>query len=170
MNTCKECGSETSNPKFCSRSCAATFNNRKYPKKKLDRVCEKEGCDDVVFSWRSTLCKKHHDEYKSWRGESLKKKTIGEFRNRKSVNGKHPSWKHAGVRTLNRSWNKHLIELPCKRCGYKLHVELCHIRPVSEFPDNALMGEVNGEENNVQLCRNCHWELDNGYFKIGDIV
>ena len=28
MNTCIECGKHTSNPKYCSRSCSATSNNR----------------------------------------------------------------------------------------------------------------------------------------------
>jgi len=28
MNECKQCGTETKNNKFCSRSCAATFNNQ----------------------------------------------------------------------------------------------------------------------------------------------
>jgi len=28
MNNCKNCGTETKNPKFCSSSCAASFNNK----------------------------------------------------------------------------------------------------------------------------------------------
>lgn len=28
MNKCKECKEETKNPKFCSRSCSATYNNK----------------------------------------------------------------------------------------------------------------------------------------------
>ena len=30
---CFECGNDTGNPRFCSRSCAVTFNNRLTPKK-----------------------------------------------------------------------------------------------------------------------------------------
>jgi hypothetical protein len=30
---CKNCDKETSNEKFCSRSCAACFNNKKFPKR-----------------------------------------------------------------------------------------------------------------------------------------
>lgn len=28
MNKCKFCGAKTKNPKFCSRSCAISFNNK----------------------------------------------------------------------------------------------------------------------------------------------
>ena len=47
-------------------------------------------------------------------------------------------------------------------CGYDKHVECCHIKAVSDFPDTALLGEVNAPGNLVLLCRNCHWELDHG--------
>lgn len=33
MNNCQTCNKKTSNPKFCSRSCSAIFNNKKYPKR-----------------------------------------------------------------------------------------------------------------------------------------
>jgi hypothetical protein len=33
MRMCWECGNKTNNPKFCSRSCAATYNNKAYPKR-----------------------------------------------------------------------------------------------------------------------------------------
>lgn len=39
MNTlCLNCGTETANPKFCSRSCAVTLNNRT-TKKKVFKTC-----------------------------------------------------------------------------------------------------------------------------------
>ena len=91
--------------------------------------------------------------------------TIGEYRKKNSVKGKHPSWIHSHVRQFNRSWNKHLTEKPCDVCGYDKHVELCHIIPVSSFPDDALLGEFNSDDNNRVLCRNHHWEFDNGLLK-----
>ena len=30
MVKCLFCGNETSNPKFCGRSCAASYNNKKF--------------------------------------------------------------------------------------------------------------------------------------------
>ena len=29
------------------------------------------------------------------------------------------------------------------------------------YDDSALLGEVNSEDNAIQLCPNCHWEFDN---------
>jgi hypothetical protein len=33
MNKCHNCNKQTQNPKFCCRSCSASFNNHKYPKR-----------------------------------------------------------------------------------------------------------------------------------------
>lgn len=38
---CQTCGQPTSNPRFCSRSCAATANNAKAPKRKPEGECAK---------------------------------------------------------------------------------------------------------------------------------
>lgn len=40
MNKCRNCGEETSNPKFCNRSCAAIYNNKKYPKRHPEGKCK----------------------------------------------------------------------------------------------------------------------------------
>ena len=50
---CLECKSETKNPKFCSRSCSATYNNRsgKYNRRKLEGNCKK--CNIEIRSSRS---------------------------------------------------------------------------------------------------------------------
>jgi hypothetical protein len=38
-NKCAECGRPTVNPKFCDKSCAAKFNNRRSPKRKPEGAC-----------------------------------------------------------------------------------------------------------------------------------
>ena len=48
----------------------------------------------------------------------------------------------------------------CENCGYSKHVEACHLRPVADFPDDALVGEINADNNLALLCPNCHWEWD----------
>ena len=152
--SCLNCNKKTSNPKFCSRSCAASYNNKKHPKRTIEKKCKH--CDNKVRNWRSTLCEDCYQE----RRVDYKNKTIGEYRNRPSVKGKHPSWLHSHVRNFARSWLKHLTKQPCVNCGYDKHVELCHIKPVSSFSDDTLLGEVNSPRNVVPLCRNCHWEFD----------
>lgn len=39
QNACIECGQKTSNPRFCGRSCAAKYNNRKSPKRSPEGKC-----------------------------------------------------------------------------------------------------------------------------------
>ncbi len=153
---CLHCGKDTSNPKFCSRSCAASYNNTKFPKRSSSKSCIV--CGNPVKSYRHNRCELHWNEYK----ESLwKNKTIGEYRNKTSVAGKHPSWVHTHVRQFARSWCKDLTKLPCSFCGYTKHVELAHIKEVSSFPDDTLLSVVNSRDNIIQLCPNCHWEFDN---------
>ncbi len=153
---CVLCGKETTNARFCSRSCAAKVNNRKNPKKKLTKKCTK--CDNLVRSYRSTLCDIHFEEYcKRYKNEM----TLGEYRAKASVEGKHPSWLHSHIRNFARSWLAEMRDLPCAKCGYSLHVELAHIKAISDFEDNAKLSEVNSKLNVIQLCPNCHWEFDN---------
>ena len=57
-------------------------------------------------------------------------------------------------------------EKKCKVCGYKNHVEVCHIKSVSSFGDNDLITEINSFNNLIGLCPNHHWEFDNGHVKL----
>ena len=50
----------------------------------------------------------------------------------------------------------------CKFCGYDTHVELCHIKSISSFGLDSLVRDVNAVDNLCWLCRNHHWELENG--------
>lgn len=156
MKHCDNCGTLTSNPRFCCKRCSAQKTNKETPKRKRKTKCKH--CDRITKTYRHTSCEEHFERYK----ERFKKDfTIGEYRNRLSVKGKHDSWVHSHIRNFARSWLSHLTKLPCAKCGYNLHVELCHIKPISSFPDDALVSEVNSERNVIQLCRNCHWEFDN---------
>jgi hypothetical protein len=61
---------------------------------------------------------------------------------------------------MNREWNAEMTQKPCFVCGYKNHVQLCHIKPITTFPESAILGEVNHPSNIVPLCSNHHWELN----------
>lgn len=153
---------------FCSRSCSASNSNKRNPKRKrLQRKCawcrSKFTPSTKGKGSRSTLCppcRKKRDR---------REVSLGEYHSRDSVTGKHSSWKNSHIRLLNRSWNKHLVG-PCEVCGYAKHVELCHIRPITDFPPEALLKEVNSESNNVVLCRNHHWEFDHHRLDPGDKI
>jgi len=53
----------------------------------------------------------------------------------------------------------------CTVCGYTTHVQVCHIKALSEFPESASTAEINSDYNLTYLCPNHHWEFDNGYLK-----
>ena len=157
---CEYCGKPTNNPRFCSRSCSAKLTNKEKPRRKLAKKCT--NCDNTVRNYRSSLCESC---YQVWKGRFVNDLTIGEYRNKESVKNKHRSWLHAQIRYFARSWNKDLVESSCAKCGYDLHVELAHIIPLADFEDSIKLSEVNSKQNLIQLCRNCHWEFDNGFFK-----
>lgn len=48
-------------------------------------------------------------------------------------------------------------------CGYDKHVEVCHIKPISEYDLDIKVSEINHKSNIHILCPNCHWEFDNGF-------
>lgn len=161
---CLECNIETENPKFCSKSCSAKFNNKKFPKRKTNKKCA--SCDNFVKNWRTTLCEFHHNEYIQNRFEYIKEKTLFEYWGKESLKTLHKSSKNVHIRLLAKSHFKHLTKLPCHHCGYDKHVELCHIKPISSFNETNKVKEVNCEDNLIQLCPNCHWEFDNGLLNI----
>lgn len=54
----------------------------------------------------------------------------------------------------------------CMVCGYDKHYEVCHIKGVAEFDNTVTIEEINNIDNLIALCRNCHWEYDNGLLEL----
>jgi predicted restriction endonuclease len=54
----------------------------------------------------------------------------------------------------------------CMECGYNKHVEVCHIKSVSEFDEDSLVTEINHIDNLIGLCPTHHWEFDNKLLQI----
>lgn len=89
----------------------------------------------------------------------------------KYKNDKNPDKRiQSVIRSLCRSWNKHLSNNPCQNCQYNVHIEFCHIKPVSSFDLNIYLEVINHENNILILCRNCHWEFDNRLISLEDII
>ena len=158
IKNCFHCGKETTNLKFCSRSCSAKETN-KIPKRKLKKQCA--SCENLIRNHRSSLCEHHYQESIKNRKEYLQNLTLNDYVNRKCIKKLHQSSKYVHIRGFCRSWNKDKSKLPCHACGYSKHVELAHIIPLNRFPLTATIGEVNASTNIIQLCPNCHWEFDN---------
>lgn len=54
----------------------------------------------------------------------------------------------------------------CAKCGYSNHIEIAHIKAVSDFDDSATIAEINSIDNLIALCPNHHWEYDHGILKL----
>lgn len=194
--TCKACNkiflkqpAQISENNFCSRSCAAKINNqgvqRNKPKKKACAVCStvfetnknhssRTCCEKCFKNSESIESVEHYVEKGKYINSAVKKsymqeRTISELQNKISVSGKHRSWASSNIRVLNRSWNKDLLNLACQKCGYSKHIELCHIKAVSDFSKDTQLSIVNHPDNILVLCRNCHWEFDNKLLSLDDI-
>ena len=159
FNLCLVCDFETNNLKFCSTSCAAVFNNKN--RKKQSYYCSH--CNSLIgkgyMSARKTLCsicrlKIHYPNYN---------KTLSEI---KSQNLQLTNF-HSTIRSnARRVYKNNNPKMLCFICGYSLHIDVCHIKPVADFKLTAKLCEVNHPDNLVGLCKNHHWEFDNGLLKL----
>ncbi len=151
------CTNMTDNPKFCSKSCAAKFNNRKFPKrtrkKYYCRICEAE------VSWRRVLCDEHNPQKVDWSKVTLADVIYS------CNDGYGPSNRYTRIRDHAKVIYKN-SDRPnqCERCDYKLHHHVCHIKPIRMFDSKTTISDINDLSNLISLCPNCHWELDNGLF------
>jgi len=134
---------------FCSLSCSAKFNNKKYPKRKLEGSCF--DCNIPIGS-QLKYCVDCRKKY--W-GKDM---TISQAIYHKH----HRSNAYTLIRVRARSTAKKLGWTMCLNCNYDKHVQICHVKPICEFDDTTLISVVNDPSNLVPLCPNCHWELDNG--------
>lgn len=157
-NICKLCNkeikveentkvSETRRKVFCSRSCAASFNN-KITKKRIKIVKRK------LINREKILLPKFNF--------LLNKSKIEIFKS-------HKNWQSA--RTSIRRHATYIFQLTgnnkkCHECGYDKHVEICHIKAVSDFSDDSSILDINHTTNLIALCPNHHWEYDNKLLKI----
>jgi 5-methylcytosine-specific restriction endonuclease McrA len=152
--------------KICP-SCLSPFKTNRSDK----TYCSKECCLNQILydkcpgcgnrkQKKSKSCINCCDKGMPKNPENSLEKTIEDYENALSAIGKHPSWKHAHIRSLARQYNKDMKTLPCYNCGYSIHVEICHIIPISSFSKDTKIKVVNARTNLVQLCRNCHYEFD----------
>ena len=150
---CKKCGcvievkenqrcSDVRKKVFCSKSCAATYNNKLYPKRIRTEKPKKEKKEK--FTYLTGIRKKEFFDLK------------GIYYKFRAVIRKHAHF----------VYNSNGGEQKCKVCGYDKHVEVCHIKSVSSFGDDDFITEINSLDNLVGLCPNHHWEFDNGHIKL----
>jgi hypothetical protein len=154
---CINCNTPTANPKFCSRNCAATHNNKIAPKRKRSIKCK--SCKGFATAGRLN-CELCIDSkrilYTDTLGQAIKK-AKGRSRALSHIRG-------FAKRRLNPKNNS------CKNCGYNKHTETCHIKPIRDFQNENLISDINSPKNIIILCPNCHWEFDHGLLKLAGMA
>ncbi len=154
MNKCKQCGKDINNPKFCSHSCSAKFNNKISKRRLPEHSCKV--CGKAINNKRR-YCIEHQPERIDW--DNI---TLGDLRSK--YNTFHY---HAKIREVAKRKSVRIKGISaCEVCGYGKHIEVCHIKPISKFSLDTPVKEINVDYNLIVLCPNCHWELDNGLLKI----
>ncbi len=148
MKNCDACGTLTSNPKFCSRSCSARVNGKLYPKRSLEGKCRK--CDKSIRSSRK-YCKQCRPGL-TFLDPEIPIKTLF-VKNNKTASKFVKIRNHAKQLIRNRKQK-------CSHCGWDKHVECCHIKSISDFSEDTPIRTVNHPDNLILLCPNCHWVFD----------
>lgn len=140
---CLGCQCQTNNPKFCSRSCAARYNNTN------DHWRTKKGQGPVV-----STCPNCNEEYKRLRSSPKKYCSFHcsvEHKKKMSIE----EWKF-GTRKAGRFVKRYLIE----RSGYRCSVcnnSVWNGQPITLEVEHIDGNPYNNNEDNLcLLCPNCH--------------
>ena len=92
---------------------------------------------------------------------------------KKEIFEERKNWQSARTairKVANNIFDEYNIPKKCIICGYDKHIEIAHIKAVSEFSDDTLISEINDINNLAPLCPNHHWEFDNGILSKDEII
>lgn len=78
----------------------------------------------------------------------------------------YQSYRSAVRKLAEKAYKESGKPLSCSICGYDKHIEVAHIKAVSDFDDSSTIAEINSIDNLIALCPNHHWEYDNGILKL----
>lgn len=162
---------------FCNSSCSATYNNTLHPKRTKGvhyvnhkKVAAKSGKSGTCYCGKNILSTSKQCSdcriagMKEKADEDYLSKTFGQFKEMcNNVSHEYYVRIRTGARRL--AARRGLVKV-CRSCGYDTYVELCHIKNISSFPDEATMEEINDPKNLVYLCPNHHKELDLGLLRV----
>lgn len=168
--TCSYAGQKLKPKKFVCTYCNVEFD-RVVRNKKPVKACSKKCAANLASKARrsdkpTSLCsscgkKKHRSANvcKSCVIDSFNSLTLSEIKAKMATTSDY----HKTVRANSRK--NYAGKLICAACGYSLHVDICHIRAVKDFPMSATIAEVNHPDNLIALDKRCHWEFDNGFLE-----
>lgn len=123
----------------------------------------KEVINSDLKSRLNSRCSKLGIEPKLEKPSPILSKTKGEMiSDRKNYQSYRSSVRKLAEKIYTDSGQKKV----CAICGYDKHIEIAHIKAVSDFEDSATIAEINSIDNLIALCPNHHWEYDNGLITI----
>jgi len=187
---CKRCGkvidvgdlqvAQVRRKDFCDKVCAAKFTKNK--KVKVDycfgcgcklmptrnengKLLHRKYCDECFKKNRFSLSPSLSPEQKL-----EPEKYAFENQTKGSLFSRRKNWQSASSSLRKNArivYDKSGYPKKCNICGYDKHYEVSHKKPVASFPDEASVSDINHISNLIALCRNCHWEFDNGIIKFG---
>lgn len=147
MKNCIVCQKETGNPKFCSSSCAATHNNKMYPKRKpkFRGVCKNCGIK---------MYKRHSKDFCSLICYNILRRKLY-IENIEKTGIIHPTTNFSTSLTAK----TYMIEKLGHRCS------ICYLTEWQGQPTPLVLDHINGKPNdwrveNLRLvCPNCDAQL-----------
>ena len=205
-NLCKFCGApilapydkklaQTKSKQFCSRSCAAKFNNQGVIRNTKGGVSfiSKYSDEDIISLFNESVnltdfSKKLGYKTKIHINNSIIKNRLDKLNldvkklksdvnistlTKKELFERYSQWQTARsaiTRMAREIFTKSNKIKQCIVCGYDKHYEVAHIKAVSDFDDNALISEINSINNLIALCPNHHWEYDNHMLDVSDYI
>jgi len=165
--------SQIKGKRFCGYSCSAKYYNSKKQKTKTKiKICQlcgkgvliergkngryrdKKYCSSCFLEVQARHC--GADTHIS----NLTKKQVFDRYDRYYI-GRAAIRKHA-----KKVFDKSKKDKKCFICGYDKHIDVAHIKSVSDFSNDCLISEINNELNLVGLCLNHHWEYDHGLISL----
>lgn len=152
----KEISESKSGNVFCSKSCAAKYNNTITKTKYTNKICI--NCNKLYKPTRSKdsdncsqLCLMEY---------GMKSKKLTAIIKRKGAN------RFDSIRANARLYTKYFYLPKCALCNYDKHFEVCHVIPIKDFIGDYSVYEINNKDNLIHLCPNCHWEFDHNKIDI----
>ena len=149
----KEFAKSYHNSRYCCRTCSNIATPRRAKKINACKYCG----DDVEY-YTHHFCRGCKDLgrhlMRSTGGKLLTEVTIKEYCPRKGANA------YDNIRANARTSVQDELKNGCEECGWSHHVEVCHIKAISDYPDDTIVSAVNDRSNLKLLCPNCHWVFD----------
>lgn len=159
MDKCLYCSQITSNPKYCSKSCAAKVNN-KTPRKRMQPQGKCKICSRIIKS-RLVYC---------FDCKKAKKLFAKEQRTRKNSE-KVIQWRRAAkIRLVELRGGK------CEICGYCKCLRALQFHHKNPEEKKFALSQANTKrfslmlveaEKCILLCANCHAEIEDEKYKLG---